>query len=283
MQMQATTSKKACAAVWKATCDIVGNEDAPVDEHASLFDLGIDSLGLAELVIQLEECYGEGCVTIDDVIANPIVKHIAAKLPSGEVETACAPTATSADAAPRAIFLFAGEGAHSAGLDLTVLKTSPSWPTVDGALREQHGLSADEFLGAHLGNHAPPYSPVVTTVLNLLQADLWKLWNRKLSLHARRAPFSAPPLPRALGPARAERVPSACRARAERVPSAWPSVCRARAERERARARTCCLDCTLQPARPASRRTRALVPSQTRPRTLWDTPSASSVRCTHAA
>ena len=66
--------------VWDACCTIVGKEGAPLDEHASLFDLGLDSLGLAELVIQLEELFGEGCITIDDVLIDPVVSTIAAKL-----------------------------------------------------------------------------------------------------------------------------------------------------------------------------------------------------------
>lgn len=70
---------RATGAVWKACCDILGT-DHELDENASLVDLGIDSLGLAELVIQLEETYGEGSITIDDVIGNPVVKHIAAHL-----------------------------------------------------------------------------------------------------------------------------------------------------------------------------------------------------------
>ena len=68
------------ANVWKACCEIVGQEGTPLDSHASLIDLGIDSLGLAELVIQLEESYGEGCINVDDILANPIISQIAAKL-----------------------------------------------------------------------------------------------------------------------------------------------------------------------------------------------------------
>ena len=52
--------------------------------NANLFDLGVDSLGLAELVIQLEEIYGDGAITVDDIMADPIVCEIAAKLPGGE-------------------------------------------------------------------------------------------------------------------------------------------------------------------------------------------------------
>lgn len=188
-------------AVWKACCEITG-DDKPVDKHAHLIDdMGIDSLGLAELVIQLEETYGEGVITVDDLLANPIVADIASKLGGGggavaaaaagvpekkpiraanttTPVTGVAPVAGATTPPPSAIFLFAGEGAHAANADLSVLKTSPSFAAVDAALMEQHGESAVDFLGAHMGDHAPPHSPVVTTVLNILMADLWILWGR---------------------------------------------------------------------------------------------------------
>ena len=49
------TMQDATKAVWAACSDIVGNEGAALDENASFFDMGLDSLGLAELVVQLEE------------------------------------------------------------------------------------------------------------------------------------------------------------------------------------------------------------------------------------
>ena len=39
------------------------------------------------------------------------------------------PNFTEMSDLPSTIFIFAGEGAHSASPDLTVLKTSPSWAT----------------------------------------------------------------------------------------------------------------------------------------------------------
>jgi len=77
------------------------------------------------------------------------------------------------------VFLFGGEGAHSADLDLSILKTSPAYELVDAAMQEQHGVTADSFLQEHLGHHAVPWSPVVTTMLNILQADLWRMWGHE--------------------------------------------------------------------------------------------------------
>ena len=184
--------------IWAKCCGILGTEGTKLDAHANLFDMGLDSLGLAELVIQCEEVFGEGVITVDDIIANPIISEIAARLGGGTISAQQDVVPATLDDTyvyvsevvppPRAAFLFSGEGAHSANLDLTVLKTSPAWETVDQTLLDQHGQSVEAFLSAHLGVHAPPFSPVVTTVLNILQADLWKLWGRALP-----GPLPAPP------------------------------------------------------------------------------------------
>merc|ERR1712166_262964 len=66
-----TASKKAISDVWKACAEISGADPASQpDSDTSLFDMGLDSLGLAELVIQLEEVYGEGSLTVDDILAQ---------------------------------------------------------------------------------------------------------------------------------------------------------------------------------------------------------------------
>ena len=78
----------ATEAVWTACCTITGkDEGTSMDKNASLFDMGLDSLGLAELVIQLEELYGEGAITIDDVLSNPVVCEVAAMLPDSVNKT----------------------------------------------------------------------------------------------------------------------------------------------------------------------------------------------------
>ena len=52
--------------------------------------MGLDSLGLAELVIQIEEVYGEGVITIDDILSAPTLCEVASLLPGG-LEAAAAP------------------------------------------------------------------------------------------------------------------------------------------------------------------------------------------------
>ena len=77
-----TASNTAISNVWKACADISGADpNSQPDTDASLFDMGLDSLGLAELVIQLEEVYGEGCITVDDIIAAPTLREVASCLP----------------------------------------------------------------------------------------------------------------------------------------------------------------------------------------------------------
>ena len=78
-----TASNTAISNVWKACADISGADpNSQPDTDTSLFDMGLDSLGLAELVIQLEEVYGEGCITVDDILAAPTLREVASLLPS---------------------------------------------------------------------------------------------------------------------------------------------------------------------------------------------------------
>jgi acyl carrier protein len=190
--MTGADSNDTIGTVWRLCCEIMGKEGSPLDSELNLIDWGLDSLALAELVIQLEDEFGENAITIDDVLEHPAVGQIAAKLNGGSMRAAVSESDITATpdakktvdnhgAIPSAIFIFAGEGAHSAGLDLSLLKSSPSFDAVEAAVKSQHGVSIDELLAAHLGVHEPPYSPVVTTVLNILQADLWRLWGHEPS------------------------------------------------------------------------------------------------------
>ena len=82
-KVAALSSVSAIQVVWKACADISGGDVAAEPEpDTSLFDMGLDSLGLAELVIQLEEAYGEGCLTVDDILAAPTLREVASLLPS---------------------------------------------------------------------------------------------------------------------------------------------------------------------------------------------------------
>eukprot|EP00613_Pedinella_sp_CCMP2098_P074214 CAMPEP_0171913182 /NCGR_PEP_ID=MMETSP0993-20121228/11575_1 /TAXON_ID=483369 /ORGANISM="non described non described, Strain CCMP2098" /LENGTH=2101 /DNA_ID=CAMNT_0012547131 /DNA_START=37 /DNA_END=6342 /DNA_ORIENTATION=+ len=76
------------------------------------------------------------------------------------------------------VFLLSGEGAHSADTDVALLKCSPSWAAVETAVVSifKNVESLETFLTSSLGVHTAPTSPVVTTVINILNADLWKSW-----------------------------------------------------------------------------------------------------------
>ena len=75
---------------------------------------------------------------------------------------------------PQNVFVFAGEGAHSPKPDLTILKTSPSWKACDDALNSILGTGVEAFLSANAGDHKAPSSPLTTTLINILHADLWR-------------------------------------------------------------------------------------------------------------
>ena len=49
------------------------------------------------------------------------------------------------------VFLFAGEGVHSADTDISALKVSPAWPEVEAALHALNGAKLEAFLleGTH--------------------------------------------------------------------------------------------------------------------------------------
>lgn len=76
------------------------------------------------------------------------------------------------------VFLLPGEGAHSVDTDIAGLKLSPTWNDVSvsmirlGLIEATAGL--EEWLQDHLGVHSAPDSPVVTTVINILNADRWR-------------------------------------------------------------------------------------------------------------
>ena len=71
--------------------------------------------------------------------------------------------------APDLFLLFTGEGAHAVETDVASLKNSPSW-----AALQHFGLELSAFLSMQHGNHAAPNSPMVTTILNICNADRWR-------------------------------------------------------------------------------------------------------------
>lgn len=54
------------------------------------------------------------------------------------------------------VFLFAGEGVHSADMDIASLKSSPAWDEVEAALEVVNGASLETFLLEGESHRHPP-------------------------------------------------------------------------------------------------------------------------------
>jgi 5-methyltetrahydropteroyltriglutamate--homocysteine methyltransferase len=70
------------AAVWAALARVGATPDEK-GAAADVFDLGVDSLGLAEVVGALEAAYGDDCVSVDEVFENSTIAAIAAMVARG--------------------------------------------------------------------------------------------------------------------------------------------------------------------------------------------------------
>ena len=55
-----------------------------------------------------------------------------------------------------------------------LLKSCGSWSAVEDALQQLGLGQLEPFLRQNLGRHNAPTSPVVSVVLNILNADLWR-------------------------------------------------------------------------------------------------------------
>ena len=71
--------------------------------------------------------------------------------------------------------LFTGEGAHSTQTDVAASVRSSLSCAVEAAVRRHtsHKLELAAYVTSHLGDHAAPHSPLVTTILNILNVGLW--------------------------------------------------------------------------------------------------------------
>eukprot|EP00930_Biecheleria_cincta_P054812 TRINITY_DN41211_c0_g1_i1.p1 TRINITY_DN41211_c0_g1~~TRINITY_DN41211_c0_g1_i1.p1 ORF type:complete len:1928 (-),score=287.72 TRINITY_DN41211_c0_g1_i1:320-6103(-) len=80
------------------------------------------------------------------------------------------------------LFLFSGEGVHSADTDISLLKSCSSWKLVQQAIQNLGHEDPEAFFRDNLGNHSAPNSPVVTVALGILNADLWRQWGVEPSI-----------------------------------------------------------------------------------------------------
>ena len=79
------------------------------------------------------------------------------------------------------IFLFTGEGAHSAESAAAVdaLKSTAAYALVDAALQRLGPRSLDQLFTESLGRHTAPLSPLVTTAINILNYERWRAVGRE--------------------------------------------------------------------------------------------------------
>lgn len=72
------------------------------------------------------------------------------------------------------LLLLTGEGSHAAETDVATLRASPSWCAVAEVIKQRFGHDLAEFITKHLGDHSAPHSPVISTLINLLNTDRWR-------------------------------------------------------------------------------------------------------------
>lgn len=88
--------------VRRIVAEITGKQGQDVD--AALSDLGVDSLGLAELLGSLEDTFGAGCISLDAVMEAPSIRAIGARLEGRQAKSAQAvPAKVPAAAAATAL------------------------------------------------------------------------------------------------------------------------------------------------------------------------------------
>ena len=72
------------------------------------------------------------------------------------------------------VLLLGGEGTHSIETNAHSLIASPTHGAVEASVCLRFGRKLEAFLTSSLGQHAAPRSPVVTTILNILNVDRWR-------------------------------------------------------------------------------------------------------------
>ena len=93
------------------------------------------------------------------------------------------------------IFLLTGEGAHAPETDVHSLRASPSWSVVETEVvclvshtdGQPHAKGLEGFLIEYLGDPSAPNSPLISTVVNILNANRWWCVARDLLLGSVRA------------------------------------------------------------------------------------------------
>ena len=72
--------------VYETCCAIVGCEvdEDEFDPEATIFDLCTDEMSIAELIHRLQNTFGKGSISFDDVLSNPVIEAIASRLSTSD-------------------------------------------------------------------------------------------------------------------------------------------------------------------------------------------------------
>ena len=143
------------------------SEDA--DTTSLLLSLGLTDvqvMGLRQTIAGMIGCNCPSSYFILSSSMNGLVSYILKALPMVEASSR----------SPCAIFMFTGEGAHAQGVDINSLRQLPSWAQMEVCI-QRLGISDNlaSFLHKVFGAHSAPHSPILTTVVNILNADRWRL------------------------------------------------------------------------------------------------------------
>jgi acyl transferase domain-containing protein/acyl carrier protein len=76
----------------------------------------------------------------------------------------------------KVVFLYSGEGTHSAETRFRLLKQSSQWSRIEDSLRSKLALNLEQLWNREIGNHRCPYSPLLTVVSQICLADIWQRW-----------------------------------------------------------------------------------------------------------
>jgi len=127
--------------LWKA-CEAVASGISEGNRASeSIFDLGMDSLGLAEMLTQVEEAFGENAITIEQIMSNPTVDSMASIL-AGRAGDVCTVDAVGAAAASPVVTV-----------DGTIMGGAASVESSAETARSATVLSADSWVRTtHIGS-----------------------------------------------------------------------------------------------------------------------------------
>lgn len=76
----------------------------------------------------------------------------------------------------KTLFLFSGEGTHSADATFRLVERSALWPRIEAIIRTQLNLDLEQLWRREIGRHRCPYSPLLTVVTQICLADIWRRW-----------------------------------------------------------------------------------------------------------